>query len=211
MDFSAVPLGKALGIEVRQPYLFPKVVDYALGSLAREDLVGPVRPELLTEDVRRGIERFCRAEDLGRLEGGVTHGKLALREAFPGVYSAWRSKDPIEVWGRGLFCPFHLGNFVQDPLDKNTRKRQGWLYNEEVVFREAFPVASAWCNKDVCNVWDASAVPHFHAVPSSHRDDSKGQEKRGSGKFAKRGCPASFWQGRIQVSVKVLFSGIIES
>jgi hypothetical protein len=106
MDFSAVPLGKALGIEVRQPYLFPKVVDYALGSLAREDLVGPVKSELLTEDVRRGIERFCRAEDLGRLEGVVTHGKLALREAFPGVFSAWRSKDPIEVWGQGYSVSF---------------------------------------------------------------------------------------------------------
>ena len=116
MRFSAIPLGAALGIEVRQPYLFPKFVDYALASLRREDLVGPVPAELLTDGVRAGIERTCRAEDLGRLDPGTVHGKLALREAFPGVYAAWRSKDPIEVRRSGR--PVNLIWSMSDDLLK---------------------------------------------------------------------------------------------
>jgi hypothetical protein len=152
MDFSAVPLGKALGIEVRQPYLIPKVVDYALGSLAREDLVGPVKPEMLTEDVRRGIERFCRAEDLGRLEGGVTHGKLALREAFPGVYSAWRSKDPIEVWGRGLLCFFYLVYSVQDLWTKLAEEARTLASRRSGLQGGLSGGFSGWCKKDVSDI-----------------------------------------------------------
>jgi hypothetical protein len=40
---------------------------------------------------------------------------------------------------------------------------------------------------------------------SLNRDDSKGQEKRGSGKFVKRGCPASFWQGAFRSLLRYPF------
>ena len=74
MTFDAVPLGASLGVAVASPFLDPEVASHAL-SLGRDDCVGAIRGD----------------------PGGPTHGKLALREAFPAVHSVRRGKDPIEV------------------------------------------------------------------------------------------------------------------
>jgi len=70
MRFSSVPLGAALGIEVKTPYLDSAVVASAL--------------------------RLTRAQKVG-VRDGVTYGKFLLRLAFPQVEACWRRKDPIEV------------------------------------------------------------------------------------------------------------------
>ncbi len=70
MRFSSFPLGQALGVKVRAPFLDPRVVAFAAG-LGREDLVGS--------------------------RDGTTMGKVLLRFAFPEVPAVWRRKDPIEV------------------------------------------------------------------------------------------------------------------
>ncbi|KND04564.1 uncharacterized protein SPPG_00285 [Spizellomyces punctatus DAOM BR117] len=71
MRFCAGPLAKALGLDVVQPYLDPRIIEFAL---------------------------TCRKQELvGTDEGGMMHGKWILREAFPEAHSRWRKKDPIEV------------------------------------------------------------------------------------------------------------------
>ncbi|GBG72075.1 hypothetical protein CBR_g11009 [Chara braunii] len=81
MSFSACPLGQALGIEVRQPYLHPRVIEFAK-TCTKAHLVGEANM-----DVPAHIDR----------PKDSIYGKLILRQAFPGVHSAWRRKDPIEV------------------------------------------------------------------------------------------------------------------
>lgn len=78
MRFSSIPLGEALGVKVRAPFLDPDVARFAL-TLPKDRLVG---------------ER-----------GGVTHGKLILREAFPQVENRWRRKDPIEIGSGSTRAP----------------------------------------------------------------------------------------------------------
>ncbi|KAJ2811222.1 hypothetical protein H4S07_002199 [Coemansia furcata] len=71
MSFCAVPLAKALELEVWSPFLDPRVIEYA---------------------TTRGNSRVLK---VGQFEG-VQHGKLVLRMAFPDVVSAGRKKEPIE-------------------------------------------------------------------------------------------------------------------
>ncbi|KAJ2491936.1 hypothetical protein IWW37_001908 [Coemansia sp. RSA 2050] len=71
MSFCAVPLAKALGLEVWSPFLDPRVIEYA---------------------TTRGNSRDLK---VGHFEGAI-HGKLVLRVAFPMVVSAGRKKEPIE-------------------------------------------------------------------------------------------------------------------
>ncbi|KAJ2866665.1 hypothetical protein GGH94_001391 [Coemansia aciculifera] len=71
MSFCAVPLAKALGLEVWSPFLDPRVIEYA---------------------TTRGNSRELK---VGLFEG-AQHGKLVLRMAFPEVVSAGRKKEPIE-------------------------------------------------------------------------------------------------------------------
>jgi len=73
MQFNGPRIGERLGIDVRSPYLDPRVVDFAL-SLHGEDLVLD--------------------------DGGTRHGKAPLRRAFAeqlGERHAFRRKDPIEI------------------------------------------------------------------------------------------------------------------
>lgn len=70
MRFSSLPIARALGLEVRTPYLDPGVIAFAR-KLGRDDKVG---------------ER-----------DGSTFGKYLLRLAFPDIEASWRRKDPIEV------------------------------------------------------------------------------------------------------------------
>ncbi len=70
MRFSSQPLGRALALQVRQPYCDPEVIAYAV-DLPKSSKV--------------------------RQRDGVWVGKYILREAFPEAISRWRRKDPIEV------------------------------------------------------------------------------------------------------------------
>lgn len=72
-SFSAKPLGIYVNVEVKQPYLNPEVVEYALSIPAR---------------LKVGVRN------------GETYGKWILRKAFEGLLLSevvWRRKDPIEV------------------------------------------------------------------------------------------------------------------
>ncbi len=73
MRFSAAPLGQALGVTVRSPFLDPAVVDFAVGLDPREK-VG--------------------------WRGGERHGKWVLRQAvaklLPPAF-VWRTKTPAEA------------------------------------------------------------------------------------------------------------------
>lgn len=71
--FSARPLGSYVGVEVKQPYTDPEVVEYALSIPAR---------------LKVGVRK------------GETYGKWILRKAFEKRLPSevvWRRKDPIEV------------------------------------------------------------------------------------------------------------------
>ncbi|KAF9428985.1 hypothetical protein BGZ94_000214 [Podila epigama] len=84
MRFSAVTLGRALGLEVRQPYLDPDLIAFSQGC-SREEKINyhEHTPERAWQD---------------RLQGQQLHGKFILREAFEKeAFSAWRKKEPIEV------------------------------------------------------------------------------------------------------------------
>jgi asparagine synthase (glutamine-hydrolysing) len=70
MHFSSAPMGRALGVDVRQPFCDPDVIACAV-DLPKSTKV--------------------------RLRDGVWVGKYVLREAFPEAASRWRRKDPIEV------------------------------------------------------------------------------------------------------------------
>ncbi|KAJ2699774.1 hypothetical protein H4218_002435 [Coemansia sp. IMI 209128] len=71
MTFCAVPLAKALGLEVWSPFLDPRIIEYATARGNRRDLK---------------VGQF----------GDKAHGKLVLRRAFPEAVSAGRTKEPIE-------------------------------------------------------------------------------------------------------------------
>ncbi len=108
MRFSSVPLGAALGIEVKTPYLDPAVVAFAL--------------------------RLSKAQKVG-VRGGVTHGKFLLRLAFPEVEACWRRKDPIEVGaGTAVLPDYFRAGIASRELDAE-RERIG--RTERVEIRDA--------------------------------------------------------------------------
>ncbi|KAJ2744058.1 hypothetical protein GGI20_003279 [Coemansia sp. BCRC 34301] len=89
MSFCAMPLAKALGLEVWSPFLDPRIIEYA---------------------TTRGAS--CKLK-VG-LFGGVQHGKLVLRMAFPDVVSAGRKKEPIECGCGTTVMPALAGLAVSD-------------------------------------------------------------------------------------------------
>jgi asparagine synthase (glutamine-hydrolysing) len=108
MRFSSFPLGEALGVRVRAPFLDPVVKEFAL-SLGKGNLVG---------------ERE-----------GATHGKLVLREAFPEVENRWRRKDPIETGSGSSRAPeFFRSRVTKDDLARETRRI---LADDGVEIRDA--------------------------------------------------------------------------
>jgi asparagine synthase (glutamine-hydrolysing) len=82
MKFSSSPLGRALGVEVRAPYIDPEVVRFATGL--------PKRLKVAERD-------------------GSPVGKWVLRWAFPECSSRWRRKDPIEVGSGATRLPQWFG------------------------------------------------------------------------------------------------------
>jgi asparagine synthase (glutamine-hydrolysing) len=93
MSFSAKALGKALGIEVCQPFLDEEVVSFSK-SLYKEDLVGWVKME---ENGNVKILQDEPTDIIDEQEQVVRHGKWILRKAFPEAYSRWRVKVPAET------------------------------------------------------------------------------------------------------------------
>ncbi len=121
MRFSSVPLGAALGIDVKTPYLDPAVVAFAL--------------------------RLSKAQKVG-VRAGVTYGKFLLRLAFPEVEACWRRKDPIEVGAGTAVLPDYFRARIPSREFDAERERIGMTERVEIrdpehlayyrVFRQAF-------------------------------------------------------------------------
>ena len=110
MRFSSVPLGKALGVEVRIPFLDPEFRAYA-------------------ERVDVGLKV--------RSENGQTWGKWVLRKAFEGIISkevAWRVKAPLEVGTGTTTLPAFFDARITDA--EFSRKKAEYLAEDEVVIRD---------------------------------------------------------------------------
>lgn len=84
MRFSGVILAKALGLELRQPYLDPELIEFS---------------KQCTRDEKINTHEHTKEREWqDRLSGPQLHGKFILREAFEEeAFSAWRKKEPIEV------------------------------------------------------------------------------------------------------------------
>ena len=97
--FSTEELASMYGIRQHSPYMEPRLVDWVVSNITREDCVG-VRPiRLLYGDDTQDH----------------TTGKIILREAYQTV-SSWRRKDPIEV-GSGATVIGHdhyWKNYISD-------------------------------------------------------------------------------------------------
>jgi asparagine synthase (glutamine-hydrolysing) len=95
MRFSAVVLGRALGLTVVQPFLHPQIVAFSIGLPKVRfyfDYALDVRSNRVNvQSLKVGLD-----------PEGNQCGKLVLREIYPGIVSQWRRKDPIEV-GSGSF------------------------------------------------------------------------------------------------------------
>jgi asparagine synthase (glutamine-hydrolysing) len=108
MRFSSVPLGRALGIEVRAPYTDPDIVAFAF--------------------------RQPRDFKVGR-RGGETVGKWILRWAFPDCPARWRRKDPIEVGSGSTRLPAWFASRTPGPLLATEKDRIA--REDRVVIRDA--------------------------------------------------------------------------
>jgi asparagine synthase (glutamine-hydrolysing) len=136
MRFSSVPLGKALGVEVRAPYTDPAIIRFATRL--------PKRLKVAQYD-------------------GVTVGKWVLRWAFPECPSRWRRKDPIEVGSGATRLPAWFsertpeGAFVAEQERIRQEDRVEIRDAEHLAyyqsFRRAFPhaIAERTGGSDACS------------------------------------------------------------
>ncbi|KAJ2668379.1 hypothetical protein IWW42_005247 [Coemansia sp. RSA 1085] len=90
MRFCAIPLAKSLGIAVWSPYLDGRVIEFATSN-------SEIPASLL----------------IGEFSGAV-HGKLILRQAFPGVVAAARGKEPIECGSGTAVMPALAEHLIAD-------------------------------------------------------------------------------------------------
>ncbi|HYY47100.1 MAG TPA: asparagine synthase-related protein [Thermoplasmata archaeon] len=162
MRFSSIPLGQALGVDVRTPYTAPEVVAFAAG-LRKGDKVG--------------------------VHEGVRVGKYILRLAFPEVEARWRRKDPIEVGSGSAALPGYFEREISQETFSHEATRAKTVDRVEIrdpeqlayycVFRTVFgddpPIprfASDPCSKCgfelasretnfcvTCGAWPARLVP----------------------------------------------------
>jgi len=108
MRFSSVPMGRALGLDVRIPFMDPALVEFALG-LEKDDKVNE--------------------------NDGVRHGKYLLRLAFPDLENRWRRKDPIEVGSGATRLPAYWAARI--PADELAREQARVRRGEGVEIRDA--------------------------------------------------------------------------
>jgi asparagine synthase (glutamine-hydrolysing) len=124
MRFSASPLGEAVGVEVKQPYLDPLFMEYAKNV--------PVKLKV-------------------NIENGVKYGKWLMRKAYESVIPnevVWRSKAPCEQGTGTDVLPRYFDEKIPDEefikkqrlyLDKdsvNLSTKEQLVYYE--VFRKKF-------------------------------------------------------------------------
>ncbi len=96
MRFSSVPLGRALGVEVRAPYTDPAVVRFAVEL--------PKRYKVGTHE-------------------GRPCGKMLLRWAFPETLAVWRRKDPIEVGSGSTQLPRYFSDSLSPDRFRAEQRR----------------------------------------------------------------------------------------
>jgi asparagine synthase (glutamine-hydrolysing) len=110
MSFSSVSLSKALGIEVKLPYLDPHIRDFA-------SKLGP--------------------SYMIREEKGRKWGKWILRKAFEGILPdeiIWRIKTPIEHGSGTTILPALFNRKISD--EEFQEKRRKYLETDKVVIRD---------------------------------------------------------------------------
>lgn len=110
MFFSSVPIGKALGIEVKTPYLNQEFKDFAMKL-----------------DIKYKI---CE-------ENGAKWGKWIMRKAYENILPqeiAWRRKDPIEV-GSGTTTLPNFFNMKISDLEFEEKKAK-YLEMDKVTIRD---------------------------------------------------------------------------
>jgi len=109
MSFSSVPLSKALGIEVKLPYLDPHIMDFA----------SKLDPSYMIREER-----------------GEKWGKWILRKAFEGVLPdeiIWRIKTPIEHGSGTTILPTLFNEIISD--EEFQEKRRKYIETDKVVIR----------------------------------------------------------------------------
>jgi asparagine synthase (glutamine-hydrolysing) len=109
MHFSSVPLGEALGVEVKLPYLDPEFKKFAMGL-----------------DPRLKVR-----------EEGQRWGKWILRKAFEGTLPSeilWRTKAPIESGSGTFVLPDFFANLISNA--EFDEKKARWLSEDKVVIRD---------------------------------------------------------------------------
>jgi len=134
MRFSSVPLGEAVGVEVKQPYLDPLFMEFA------ENV--PVKLKVNTEN-------------------GVKYGKWLMRKAYEDVIPnevVWRGKAPCEQGtGTEVLPTYFEEKIVETEFDEKTRR---YLKEDKVnlstkeqlvyydIFKEKFGIPSEVYNDD---------------------------------------------------------------
>ena len=110
MTFSSVPIGKAVGVEVKIPYLDPDFKSFAMKL-----------------DSQYKIQE----------ERGKKWGKWIVRKAFEDVLPeeiAWRMKDPIEVGSGTTTLPSFFNLRIADSEFEDKRKK--YLEEDKVAIRD---------------------------------------------------------------------------
>jgi asparagine synthase (glutamine-hydrolysing) len=120
MHFSALPLGEAVGVEVKQPYLDPLFIDYAKKV--------PVKLKV-------------------NMENGMKYGKWLMRKAYEGMIPnevVWRTKAPCEQGTGTEVLPRYFDEKI--PTDEFEEKQKLYLdkdgvnlsTKEQLVYYEVF-------------------------------------------------------------------------
>jgi asparagine synthase (glutamine-hydrolysing) len=110
MGFSAGPLAKSMGIEVRQPFLDPDVKAFAMNM-----------------DPRYNVQE----------ERGEVWGKWILRKAYEDVLPPevrWRDKNPIEVGSGTTILPRYMAKKISD--SEFASKKKKILETDHVTIRD---------------------------------------------------------------------------
>ncbi|MBT8171327.1 7-cyano-7-deazaguanine synthase [Candidatus Bathyarchaeota archaeon] len=128
MRFSALPLGKAVGVEVKQPYLDPSFVEFAKKIPAKLKV---------------------------RIKNGVKYGKWLMRKSYEDLIPnevAWRGKAPCEQGTGTEVLPTYFDNKIS--TNDFETKKQFYLEKDQVnlstkeqlfyyeIFRKKFGIPS---------------------------------------------------------------------
>ena len=110
MTFSSIPIGKAVGVDVKTPYLDPEFMEFAM----KLDLGYKIREE-----------------------NGQKWGKWIMRKAFEDILPGkivWRRKDPIEVGSGTTILPNYFKSKISD--EEFESKRLKYLKEDGVTLRD---------------------------------------------------------------------------